>query len=376
MSEAGVAEREGIAEIGGKTTGIGTNGIWTPAVLGAFAYPLFIKTIYWSGTSQWQARHVLTAIAVALALAVPAVAVIGLLSLRHDRTIGAPRLRRILHFAVATPVLYMLAAVPAGVLAFASGASAQDAAARLASWRDLLWWGAWCLVAIFAWRAAARTDPATNLRTAKPARSGTKLDRGTPRLRSLHRAAGVLLLLAFLALHLANHLAALGSLRTQSAMMEILRLWYRANWIEPIILLLFATSGIFGLCLVARWTRGPSDKFRILQTASGFYLAFFILNHLIAVLGARAGGVNTDWAFATGGAAGILGSQTYAALFVYYVLAVVSVAVHIAVAARMILVRRGADTNRATSVAYIVLCGGIALTVAIAAALLGARVIV
>jgi succinate dehydrogenase hydrophobic anchor subunit len=46
--------------------------------------------------------------------------------------------------------------------------------------------------------------------------------------------------------------------------------------------------------------RRGGDQFRMLQTASGLYMAIYFCTHLLAVLNTRASGWETGWQFATG----------------------------------------------------------------------------
>ncbi|MDP3196812.1 hypothetical protein [Tabrizicola sp.] len=141
-------------------------------------------------------------------------------------------------------------------------------------------------------------------------------------MRRTHRAlAGVLAL--FLALHLGNHLAGLLGQATHGTVQAALRTIYRNPLVEPLLLLAVAMQIGLGLALFVRRRRWT------LQTASGLYLAFFLLIHLGAVLSARWHGTETDLAFA---AAGLHAPDPWPAVFaLYYGLAVLAVFAHLSV---------------------------------------------
>ncbi|WP_334193458.1 hypothetical protein [Pararhodobacter sp.] len=147
-------------------------------------------------------------------------------------------------------------------------------------------------------------------------------------LRRLHRLNALLLGL-FLALHLANHAALLAGQAAHSGVMAALRPLYRNPLVEPLLIALFAAQIALGLTLA--WRRGrPVGGWALAQLASGLYLAFFLLQHLPAVLLARPA-TDTDIAFA----AATVESLPKALYFApYYVLAVAALATHLAAALR------------------------------------------
>lgn len=158
----------------------------------------------------------------------------------------------------------------------------------------------------------------------------------------------------FLLLHLGNHLALAGGFAAHGAVMGALRPLYRAPLIEPVLIALFALQISLGLALARR--RGLGRGWAAAQVASGLYLAFFLVQHVPAVLAARRATppVDTDAHFA----AAVL--QGWPALYFapYYTLAVAALATHLAAALHF----RGV-TLRALPLA------GLALGAAIVAAL-------
>lgn len=132
----------------------------------------------------------------------------------------------------------------------------------------------------------------------------------------------------FLALHLGNHLALFGGVEAHGALQDTLRPLYRATLVEPALLALFAIQIGLGVVLARR--RGLGRGWAAAQVASGLYLAVFLLQHVPAVLAARAATppTDTDARFA----AAVL--QGWPALYFapYYALAVAALATHIAAA--------------------------------------------
>jgi succinate dehydrogenase/fumarate reductase cytochrome b subunit len=189
----------------------------------------------------------------------------------------------------------------------------------------------------------------------------------------VHRVAAIAVLAAFLVLHLANHLFAIWSIPAQHTAMLALRTWYRAVWMEPVILALFVIAALAGLLRLGRLTRSQHDGFRVLQTASGCYLVFFLMSHVWATLGARYGGIDTDWAFASGGRSGLLASDVLAGVLFYYVGSLLAVTVHAGLGLRMVLLSRRVRAAAANRSARLVFAFGSTLSVLIVAALLGVR---
>jgi hypothetical protein len=165
----------------------------------------------------------------------------------------------------------------------------------------------------------------------------------------------------------------LWSIPAQQSAMLALRTWYRAIWMEPVILALFVVAAATGLLRLHRLTRSAANGFRVLQTASGCYLAFFLMSHIWATLDARYHGVDTDWAFASGGEAGLLSSGVLAAVLCYYVFSLLAVAVHAGLGLRMVLLSRRVRAAAANRSARLVFAFGTALSALIVAALLGVR---
>src|SRR4051812_19335610 len=113
------------------------------------------------------------------------------------------------------------------------------------------------------------------------------------KLRKLHRlSAGVIATYALV--HIANHLVALNGVASHIAFMKVARSVYRAGAVEWILLAAVAVQVATGLATVLRGWRERRGWVPWLQAGSGAYLAFFLLNHVGAVLYGRSLGLDTN----------------------------------------------------------------------------------
>jgi hypothetical protein len=288
------------------------------------------------------------------AFAVPCLALASLLRLEKPTGVEMLFVRRLLHIAAATPPLYVLATQFA-------------AAVGVGKYQDALWCSAWVLVLAVTWQHLRRTGCSTN------SRADSIVDRWIPACRVVHGIGALTLLLVFLAAHLANHLAALWSVEAHQSLMKLLRLWYRALWVEPAVLGLCVVMIATGLVLVGFHTRTQGDRYRTVQTTAGAYLVAFLLAHTSAVLWGRSVHVDTDWLFASGGPAGLLFGTSYY-LIPYYPLAVIAVSTHVALGLRIVMLGHRVRPTVATRAAYAVSTLGAAAAVVIATALLGVHI--
>lgn len=327
--------------------------VWTLPVVGAMVYPLLVKGFIvsvetYKPNDALVAKTVLAVVALvfmALELAVPLMALRALLKIRTSVEPNAPLLRRMLHFAFATP--------PAQTL---SGFAA-DAVGIPPSWA---WYGGWAILAAIA--LLVRKGSSTTL-------PGTS--RAWTRLRKIHGYSALLLIVGFLSLHLSNHLAAVWTVHAQEVVMTFLRRWYRSDWVQPIILALFGTMIVTGVLMVSRYTASAVDKFRTLQTASGAYFAAFVGSHTLAVFFGRANNIDTNWDFAAGGPLGLLHQAWRGTLIDYYALSVFLIVVHVALGVRIVLLGHGTKEVTANRVFYAGVAASALLTALIMAATLG-----
>ncbi|MGH8229502.1 MAG: hypothetical protein ACREU3_16645 [Steroidobacteraceae bacterium] len=349
---------------------------WLPAIAASLLYPmavqLFVEGYHAAlgagGTTR--ALYGLGALAMlTLAIAAPGLALRSLYTMRLNASPRAYGVRRLLHLACTVPPLYLVWIRVAGL------GSLRGSTAALVGWGI-----GWVVLATLAWSAsrgavesASAPVPASSPVEPADAAKPSLLAVLTGRSRKVHRVAVVALLGAFLVAHLANHLFALWSVSAQTTVMDALRLWYRAIWMEPLILALFVLAAFTGLLRLSRLTRAPADGWRVLQTASGGYIAIFLVSHIWATLGARYHGIDTNWAFASGGKAGMLASGVAAMVLLYYTFALLAVAVHAGLGLRMVLLSRRVRAAAANRSARWVFACGSAMSALIVAALLGAR---
>lgn len=187
-------------------------------------------------------------------------------------------------------------------------------------------------------------------------------------LRIVHGTAALCLLLGFLVAHLIHHDLAIWSVKLHGSAMEFMRLWYRSEYVEPVLFLLLLVMMITGLPLVANHSRRSADTFRIVQLATGVYIGVFLCAHLVAVLGARSAGVETDWFFATG-RNGLLDGRGM--LIPYYIFAVFFLVLHVGCGLRLVLLKHGVEEVTANKTFYGVAAAGLIATTLVAIAALG-----
>lgn len=350
------------------SAGLVSWGLWIPAIAATMAYPvavnLFVNSYHAAkvGSVAW---GLCATAALALACAVPVLALRGLFAIRLATTHQAIAVRRLLHLAVAVPPLYLLSGRVSSLLSPLLGNAASS---------SILWWGFWLILGLLVWNSTRRRaffEPRGTEAAGDDSHRGVTLS--SARVRSIHRAAVIAIVMAFLVMHLANHLVALWSVSWQRAMMLALRSWYRTAWMEPVVLGLFVAAAVSGLFRLARLTRGAADGFRVLQTASAAYLACFLVSHLWATLGARYRGIDSDWAFATGGKAGLLASGWSTAVLIYYAFALLAVAIHAGLGLRMLLLSNRVQTAAANRAARLTVFASSVISILIVAALIGVR---
>lgn len=149
-------------------------------------------------------------------------------------------------------------------------------------------------------------------------------------LTKLHKLNAKVLLI-FLGFHLANHMVLLVGRESHLIVMQMLRSIYRMQLVEYPLLALFAVQIILGLALIAKRGR-PKGAWAWAQVLSGGYIAFFLLQHVGAIILAR---FNFDLETTTYFAAAVVSGTPYGYyFFVYYVLGVTAVFTHLAAALR------------------------------------------
>jgi hypothetical protein len=149
-------------------------------------------------------------------------------------------------------------------------------------------------------------------------------------LRKVH-ALSAMLILAFLSLHLANHLAGLPGVAAHVAFMKAIRPYYRFPAVEIMLLLAFGLQVATGIVLVVRGWQGRRGLVAWLQAGSGVYLAFFLVVHVGSILFGRAAlDLDTNFYFAAAG----FHVGSFGLFFApYYFLGVTALFTHLACAA-------------------------------------------
>lgn len=147
------------------------------------------------------------------------------------------------------------------------------------------------------------------------------------RTQQLHYISGLIMSL-FIALHLFNHLSAVGGPEEHIRINNALRPLYRNPVSELLLMLVVLVQVSSGMKLVQRRRKQMQTRWQKAQVYSGLYLAFFLLFHVGAVMAGRYYlHLDTNFYFGTAG----LNSFPACLFFIpYYGLAVTSLFVHIA----------------------------------------------
>lgn len=309
---------------------------WLPPWIGMGIYPLLIAQFNatMSGYRESGAPSL-------MATAVLLILVAGSIPSLAARALILSRGGNLLFLIFATPPLYVLSILLA-------------ARAGVIQHHGVLWTALWVAMGLALW--FSKRSPTHT--------SATE----SPQLRMIHGAAASCLLLGFLVPHLANHSLAIWSVELHGSTMEWLRHWYRSEWIEPAMFALLAVMILTGVPLVAHHSRRNTDAFRIVQMATGVYIASFLCAHNLAVLGGRSAGEETDWFFATG-PNGLLDGQGM--LIPYYILAVFFLALHLGCGLRVVMLKHGAADGVAKRVVYGAAGVGLVVATVIAIAAFG-----
>jgi hypothetical protein len=198
-------------------------------------------------------------------------------------------------------------------------------------------------------------------------------------LRMTHGSAALLLLVGFLIAHLANHDLALWSVGLHLNAMNVLRSWYRSALVEPVLVALVLIMICTGVPMALHYCRGRLDAFRVTQVASGFFLAAFMVSHVIATLVGRRHGLDTNWFFAAGpkslldGGTQVDGS-TLARLIPHYLWAPFLAMVHVGCGLRGVLLHHGIPESAANRVFKGMCWIGLFASATAGAALLGVHI--
>lgn len=324
---------------------------WIFPWIGVIAYPGFllafdaaINRYHGSGSPAMAASAVL---AMLLAGSIPVLAIRALLNMRHDA--GPVLTRGMLYLIVGAPSLFSLTLT----------------VMRLAGVKRYGAIGVW----ICAWLTVGLM-----LYLRKGQGSSTPHERQVPWLRVLHGVAALCLLCGFLLAHLSNHGLAVWSVELHGAVLDWLRLWYRSAWVEPVLLTLLLIMIGSGVPMVARYSRQPMDAFRVIQVATGAYVAVFICSHVVATLNGRRLGIETDWSFAAGPTSLLDGTPLLGRLIPHYMFGTFCLVLHVGFGLRGVLLQHGVTRQFGNRALYGVASVGALATVLIAAALMGVHI--
>ena len=194
------------------------------------------------------------------------------------------------------------------------------------------------------------------------------------RLGIAHGISASVIVVLFIAPHLANHMTGFLSGAAHIAFMKQARELYRAPAFEPLLLSLVAFQIASGALLVRRRLGTPSDFFGSLQTMTGVYVGLYFLAHLIAVLGARYAGTDTNWNWLTNNDHSMLASLSNLRLIGHYWFGPIAIATHLGCGLRQVLRQHGTRAAFADIVPRVAMGSGIIVSSVILVALLGARV--
>jgi hypothetical protein len=285
----------------------------------ALSYPFILRGFHalaGSPGAQPSLPAILGAILLlSLAFAVP---FLGLaLALRPAASPGA---RRLAYASVTTPTLYVFLGV-------------VQALVRSRIPDEIIWTKMWIVIAL--WSLLLGRRPAI----ARPP---------TGRLRVIHGLTALILVL-YVAFHLANHLFGLIGPDAHATVMRIGRTVYRSQVGEPLLVAAMLFQIATGLLLAWRFSARPQPFHRTFQVASGAYLSLFILGHMnsVFIYARRFLGIPTDWNFAIGAPTGLLHDAWNIRLLPHYALGVFFVLAHIASGLRVVLISHRVAEDRA-----------------------------
>lgn len=327
----------------------------------ALLYPVALHALYRGGRLMHDATSMentlsawtITLGATALVYSVPAIALwaIRVLGQEQHPTPADVRARGLAHLAFASPPLF----TALGVALYLVHSNSDY----------LVWALIWLPIVIVAViserrRVAIASEP--------------KMQKMQFRsLRTAHGLSAVAILTVFLAPHLANHLTAIWSSDLHKAVMDVLRVVYRQTAVQSILVGLLLFQIVSGIVLLRRRIGAADHTLGSLQTASGAYLAAFIASHLIAVfvLGRQFLHVDTNWDFAVGAPAGLMGDPWNVRLIPHYSLAVFLLCTHIACGLRAVLLGRHATLRAANWTSATAMAVGAVIALTITLAMLG-----
>jgi hypothetical protein len=326
--------------------------LWMPSLLVVVLYPGLIASFAWAVKVYHQSGNlvfvVCALLTMLLAASVPFLAVRALILIRHDQ-----------HAVLERAILLVIFAVPS-LFTLTHTLTRMVGRTRHYEVLSALWISVWIAVGAvlyFKKERATRQSHEVKIKW----------------LRVIHGVTALCLLCAFLIAHLINHDLAVWSVALHDAVMKWLRLWYRSEWVEPILLVLFVVMLCTGIPMVARHARQRMDAIRVVQVATGVYVGAFICSHVFATLMARTRGIETDWFFAAGPTS-LLDGSLLSRLIPHYFYGALFLSVHVACGLRVVLLQHGVAEVAGNRVLYGLASVGLVVTVLLSAALLGFHV--
>jgi hypothetical protein len=197
---------------------------------------------------------------------------------------------------------------------------------------------------------------------------------GYRRLGIAHGISASLILVLFVAPHLANHTAGLLSGTAHIEFMKGARQLYRASIFEPLLLTLIGFQIASGTLLVRRRLRNGSDFFGSVQTMTGVYVGIYFLAHLTAVFGARYAGTDTNWNWLTNNDHSMLASLSNLRLIAHYWFGPIAIATHLGCGVRLVLREHRFPARVADIAPQVAVGAGVVVSSIILVALLGVHV--
>jgi hypothetical protein len=325
-------------------------------VLFALVYPAALSVLFNCVTalrgSSTLAPILWAGILVSLAL-VYSTPIIGLHTAYHasGNSVHHRRLRLISYLAVAAPPLFTTIGV---YFDFLMGIANSD---------YVVWGCLWTAAGAFI--VASRRD-LIRVTILKPAPTW---------LRFAHGVSALGIVLIFLAAHLVNHAAGILSGDAHMAVMKILRLIYRNDHVQPLVIALFAVQFVSGGWLLGRLSPEERNWFRTLQAASGTFLAVFIPGHTTAVfvLGRYIMHADTNWKWLTGFP--MLGDPWSVRLIPHYSLVVFMATTHLACGLRNVLLEHNVARRTADRLSVAIMLVGAVGAIVIISGMLGVHVL-
>ena len=178
-------------------------------------------------------------------------------------------------------------------------------------------------------------------------------------LHKLHRMSA-LFIVTFILFHLINHSFVLVGIQQHIDVMDALRAVYRNVVFEGVLFLCLVFQVCSGVYFVWKRRGQRIGFFEKAQAISGLYLAYFLINHVVAVLFGRvSAGLDTNIYY---GIAGFHVSPFQFYFVPYYFLAVVAIFVHLAAAFNWLSRNNIADVYR-ERLAYSIIAMGVVISV-------------